>query len=193
MNRNKRSKLCCIRAVESLREREKERGERERNEEYLPWEPYILLFLLTGNRQQHQLRFQAQSSSSRTASRIETTLPTEPEMNKRQGYLELARHPRKMEDGGGRRKEIKYCTRGELLDEWCGWRRGRDSGEVAGSFENRRCAVLCCCAFLCAAGLRLFLPSLKRREHIGRAAGLVGFVYTTKIEVEKLCIIFVYI
>jgi len=51
--------------------------------------------------------------------------------------------------------------------------RGRCTGavvqgrEVAGSFENRRCAVLCCCAFLCAAGLRLFLPSLKRREHIG--------------------------
>jgi len=45
-NENKRSKLC-IRAVESLKEREKGEGRRGRNEEYLPWEPYIL-FLLTG-------------------------------------------------------------------------------------------------------------------------------------------------
>lgn len=43
--------------------------------------------------------------------------------------------------------------------------QGRET-EVAGSFANRRC-----CAFLCAAGLRLFLPSLKRREHIGRPGG----------------------
>jgi hypothetical protein len=56
----------------------------------------------------------------------------------------------------GRRSEIKFEMRER---EGCRIERWRVLLKTA--------AALCCCAFLCAAGLRLFLPSLKRREHIG--------------------------
>ena len=80
-----------------------------------------------------------------------------------------ARTAPKKNGGWRRRKDETWEREGDC---WTSVVDGDGAGKRGGGFFLKTAAVLYCCAFLCAAGLRLFLPSLKRREHIGSRSSL---------------------
>lgn len=137
------------------------------------------LFLLTGNDTNTNFAFKGnQAREGRRLALKRHYQLEEPEMEQAKaspqdgretGVLGARTAPNKKNGGRRRREEINTVRveteRGCRMSGVDGAAQGRET-EVAGSFANRRC-----CAFLCAAGLRLFLPSLKRREHIGRPGG----------------------